>query len=165
MKCLNTKCENELPEGIRSTRKFCSDACRQAYFRQQQKQDQAHGHTFTEMLSELVELREKVHNQEKTIAELGIEKAELTSEVSRLYHRLNVEQRFVEDKEKLPFKVWLKKQASPLKEKLCTDEYYSQLRSRETRRYYDYRLRVHWHCTEEEMEEFARLWKLLLLQS
>lgn len=176
----------EKPGGHRQ-RLFVDDAHKMRWHRQQQQNDQQEAllaelaelrtkvalmpgnsvqrNSYTEMLSELIDLREKVHDQEKTIVELGIEKAEMASELSRLYHRLDVERRFLDDKEKLPFKSWLKKQDSPLKEKLCSDEYYAQLLPKGTRRHYEYRMRVHWHCTEEELQEFARLWKLLLLQS
>jgi hypothetical protein len=31
--------------------------------------------------------------------------------------------------------------------------------------HYGYYLHYHFHCSEEEMQEFARLWELILLQS
>jgi len=172
----------EKPGGHRQ-RLFVDDAHKMRWHRQQQQSDQheallaeleqlrqiikeqAQGHTYTSMLTELVELRQRVHDQEKTLTRLETEKTEMVSELSRLYHRLDVERRFLEDKEKLPFKSFLKKQGSPLKEKLCSDEYFAQLLPKEKRRHYEYRLRVHWHCTEEELQEFARLWRILLLQS
>ena len=171
----------EKPGGHRQ-RLFVDDAHKMRWHRQQQQNDQHEAllaelaelrtkvadqaHTielimpgnsvqrksYTEVLSELIDLREKVHNQEKTIVGLEVEKAEMVSELSRLYHRLDVERRFLEDKEKLPFKSWLKKQASPLKEKLCTDEHYAQLLPKGTRSHYEYRLRVHWHTISTGLE-------------
>jgi hypothetical protein len=161
MKCLSPKCENELPDGVRSTRKFCSGACRQEYFRQQHQQDQAQGRTFTEMLSELMELRAKVHDQEKTIIELEIEKAELTSQLSKLHRRLDVERRFLEDITPRYFRAWLKKQpSSPWRDRFLSDQLVPARGSRSLYQAHIRRL----HCTEEEQEDFTRLWKLMLLQ-
>jgi DNA repair ATPase RecN len=66
MHCLNPKCDHEVT-AQRGTRKFCSDACRQAYFRER------HAARLTEMLTnkirEVEALREQVEEQAQTIEE------------------------------------------------------------------------------------------------
>lgn len=152
MKCLNPKCENDV-QGSRSTRKFCGDACRQAYFRHQHQQDQAQGQTFTEMLSELTDLRAKVYNQAQTIEELE-------QEVTRLKSRLDVERRYLEDTAPRTFLAWLKKQpSSPVAQKLLADQLVPARGSRALYEAHVKRL----HCTEDERQDFTRLWKLMLL--
>jgi hypothetical protein len=146
MKCLNPKCENDVPEGSRSTRKFCGDACRQQYFRQQHQQDQAQGRTFTEMLSELTELREQVSDQ--------------AQEIAQLRHLLDVEKRYYEDTQAHTFKAWLRKQPpSPVASKLLSDQL---VPARGSRALYEAHMR-RLHSTDNELLEFTRLWKLMLL--
>lgn len=153
MKCLNPKCENDLPDGVRSTRKFCGDACKVAYFRQQHKEDQAKAEA-----SELEQLRAKVQDQAQRIEEQD-------QEITLLKRKLSIEQYYLADRRnnnRHTFLAWLKKQpASPLTEKILAVG--PQLSQNDSCKYYEYRLRVLLHCSEAEMEEFTELWKLMLL--
>ena len=106
------------------------------------------GQTFTGMLSELVELRAKVTDQAQEIAELR--------------SRLDIETRYLSDTTPHSFKSWLKKQpGSPLVRKMFADPSFPP---RGSRGYYEAHLR-RLDSTDEEREDFVRLWKLMLLQS
>lgn len=145
-------CGEELPEGTHGKREFCSDAHKQKYYRQQHQQDQAQGRTFTEMLSELIELRTKVADQAQTIEELE-------QEITRLKTRLDIERRYLENTAHT-FLAWLKKQpSSPVAEKLLADQLVPARGSRALYEAHVKRL----HCTEDERQDFIRLWKLMLL--
>jgi len=127
-----------------------------AYWRKQHKETQAQERTFTEMLSELVELRTKVADQAATIEELE-------QQVMRLQNRLDLERRFHGDHNVYSFPAWLKKQpASPLRDKLLAAQL---LPPRASRAKYEAYLRHTLKCSQEEMDEFTHLWKLLLLSS
>lgn len=106
--------------------------------------------------SELKELRAKVADQAQRIEEQ-------TRDISRLYDRLNVEKRYIQERgsKQRGFKAFLKKQPkTPFIEKFLADDF---AMPRDTRAHYEYRLGL-LHCTEEEQQEFADLWKLMLLQ-
>ena len=146
-------CGQELPAGTHGKREYCNDAHRQAFFRRQHQQDQAQGRTFTEMLSELTELRAKARDQAQTIEEQA-------GQISRLLERLDIEKRYLADTKQHGFKTFLKSQPeTPLTAKLLADQFFMP---RDTRAHYEYRLH-RLHCTEEELQEFTRLWKLMLL--
>lgn len=149
-KKMNCKyCGNELPAGINSRREFCNDAHKQAYYRQKHQQDQA-----AALLAELEQLRTQVRDQKQELDEQA-------SEISRLRERLDLERRYLEDSKQRGFKSFLRKRSSsPLIERLLTDVLF---KDRDTLTHYQYYLRHHFHCTEEEMQEFASLWKVLLL--
>lgn len=142
----------------RADQQFCdnNNKCKMAYWRKQQRQDQAQGRTFTEMLSELADLKEKCESQAQTITELEQENI-------RLLNKLDVERRFHNDHSTYSFPSWLKKQvSSPLRDKLLAPG--SLLPARTSRAKYEYYLRYTLHGTPEEMDEFAHLWKAMLLQ-
>jgi hypothetical protein len=152
MKCLNPKCENDLPNGVRSTRKFCSDACKVAYFRQRHKEDQPEAET-----GKVEALQVRVRILEQTIDDQA-------KEIARLAEKLNVEKRFLQERstQKYGFRAFIKKQpVTPLIEKLLADPF---TMPRDTRAHYEYRLPL-LHCTEEEQQEFTDLWKLMMLLS
>jgi hypothetical protein len=98
------------------------------------------------MLSELTELRERVRDQEQ--------------EIAQFHHLLDVEKRFYQDTKAHTFPAWLKKQpSSPVAEKLLADELGP---ARGSRSLYEAHVR-RLHCTEDEHQDFIRLWKLMLL--
>jgi hypothetical protein len=142
MKCLNAKCVNELPEGVRSTRKFCRDACRQEYYRQQHHQDAA-------LTQEVEELRTTVKEQ--------------AQEIAQLCSQLDIEKRYLEDSTPRAFKAWLRKTqpSSPWRDRFLSDQL---VPARGSRAMYEAHMR-RLHCTKEEREDFVRLWKLMLLQA
>ncbi|GHO88134.1 hypothetical protein [Dictyobacter formicarum] len=136
-------------EGKRKSRKFCNDAHKQAYWRKQHQGEQSQ-----ELLSELEELREKVHDQAQTIEALE-------QETMRLHNRLDLERRFHGDHSTYSFLAWLKKQSpSALRDKLLASSF---LPARASRAKYEAHLRYTLQCSPEEMDEFAHLWKLMLL--
>lgn len=138
MECLY--CGQEI-QGKRKSRKFCNDAHKQAYWRRQHQQDQQ-----TALLTELEQLRVQVHDQ--------------TQEIARLTALLNVEKRYHQDTQARGLKAWLRKQPpSPLGTRLLADDL---LPVRGSRGLYEAYLRNQ-HCTADEMQEFAHLWKALLL--
>jgi hypothetical protein len=134
-------CGLELPAGSNPRREFCNDAHKQAYWRQQQKQDQDEA-----LLAELEQLRTQVRDQAQEIADLR--------------SRLDIEKRYLSDTKPYYFKSWLKKQPrSSLVIKMFADPSFPP---RGSRGYYEAHLR-RLYCTAEEHEDFVRLWKLLLL--
>ncbi len=133
----------EEKSGGHRQREYCNDAHRQANFRQQHQADQD-----AALLAELEALRAKVADQAQEIADLR--------------SRLDVERRYLSDTTPRYFKSWLKKQsASPLVSKMFADPSFPP---RGSRGYYEAHMRS-LHCTDEEREDFVRLWKLMLLQS
>src|SRR6266487_2670631 len=138
-------CDQELPAESNPRRAFCNDAHKQAYWRQQHQQDQSEA-----LLAEVEQLRAKVRDQAQA------------EEVARLRSLLDIEKRYLSDTRPRTFRSWLRKQpASPLKEKLLADEL---IPARGTRSHYEAHVR-RLHCSEEEHQDFVRLWKLMLLQS
>ncbi len=141
-------CGHELPAGSNPRREFCNDAHKQAYWRQQHQQDQA-----AALLAEVEQLRVQVRDQ-------GQEIEEQARELSRLRARVDIEKRYLEDTAQRTFKPWLRKQpSSSLREKLLADEL---VPVRGTRSHYEAHVR-RLHCSEEEHQDFVRLWKLMLL--
>ncbi len=142
-------CGQALPDERtgRRVREYCNNAHKQAHYRKLHQQDQN-----AALLTELAELRVKVEDQAQTIE--GLEQ-----EVSRLRERLDIERRYLEDKEPRYFKSWLKKQpAGTLRDALLTDQL---IPARGPRSLYQGHVQ---RLLPDEMEEFARLWKLLLLK-
>jgi hypothetical protein len=163
----------EKPGGHR-IREYCHDAHRQAYWRQQQKQDQD-----AALQASLEALRAKVKEQAHTI-ELQQQEIErlaqhytlarqfqddgnaLAQEIAQLKKRLDFERRYVEDTTPQRFKAWLRKQpSSPWRVTFLSDQTIKPLASRS---YYEAQMK-RLHCSDEEHEDFVRLWKLMLLQS
>jgi hypothetical protein len=141
-------CGTELPAESNPRRAFYNDAHKQAYWRQQHQQDQGEA-----LLAEVEQLRAKVSDQAQEIEEQA-------HEISRWRARLDIEKRYLEDTKPRTFRSWLRKQpASPLREKLLTDELTP---ARGTRSHYEAHVRL-LHCSEEEHQDFVRLWKLMLL--
>jgi regulator of replication initiation timing len=147
MNCL--KCAKEF-DFQRGTRKFCSDACRQAYWRQQHQADQD-----AALLAELEQLRTHVITLEQ-------ENAEQAQEIAQLRSRLDYERRYLSDIKPRYFKTWLKKQpASPFVARMFADPLFPARGPRSLYEAHTRRL----HLSEEEHDDFVRLWKLMLLQS
>lgn len=106
--------------------------------------------------AELADLRAKMADQAQRIEEQ-------TRDISRLYNLLNVEKRYIQERgtKQRGFKTFLKAQPkTPFIEKFLADQF---AMPRDTRAHYEYRLGL-LHCTEEELQEFVDLWKLMLLQ-
>ena len=103
--------------------------------------------TYTAMLSELTEVHAQVDDQAK--------------EIYRLRQLLDVEKRYLIDMEQRGFKGFLKnlQTKTPFVEKLLADQFF---RPRDTRAHYEYHLR-RLKYSDEELDEFQRLWKLMLL--
>jgi hypothetical protein len=73
-----------------------------------------------------------------------------------------VERRFLEDVTPQPFRTFLKKQpSSPWRIRYLNDQLVPPRGSRAAYQMHARRLQ----CTDEEMEDFTRLWKLMLMQS
>jgi len=142
-------CEHALPAGSNPRRAFCNDAHKQAHWRQQQQQDQNRA-----LRAELSELRIQVRDQAQMIEEQA-------QEVTRLRSLLDIERRVLSDTSPRGLKSWIKKQpSSPFIQKVLADK---DLRTQDTYVHYRYRFRHLLHCSEEELQEFERLWKLMLL--
>src|SRR6266702_2974329 len=143
-------CGEALPVDSSPRREFCNDAHKQAYWRMQHKADQD-----AALLAEVEQLRALVREQAQTIDEQS-------AQLARLRNQLDVEQRYLSDTKPYGFKTWLRKQpASPLKEKLLAD---GLVLPRGTRAYYEAHLR-RLGCSADELADFTRLWKLMLVQS
>jgi hypothetical protein len=107
------------------------------------------------MLAELAELRDQTKQQAERLAEME-------SEVSRLRYKLDVERRFLEDRDPHTFKSWLRKQSpSGFSRKVLAEPLFPPKGSRALYEAHCRRL----NCTEEEHADFIRLWKLMLLRS
>src|SRR5450755_4622696 len=150
-------CGAELPEvergnGGHRPREYCNDTHRKAYWRQQHQQDQT-----VALLVDLEHLRALVRNQARTIEEHAQEIDELTSQITTLRDRLDYERRYLEDTTPQRFKTWLRKQpSSPWRVTFLSDQTIKPIASRS---YYTAQMR-RLHCTDEELADFIRLWKL-----
>ncbi len=141
-------CDQELPAESNPRRAFCNDAHKQAYWRQQHQQDQSEA-----LLAEVEQLRAKISDHAQEIQAQA-------EEIARLRNLLDIEKRYLSDTKPRTFRSWLRKQpASPLREKLLED---SLTPARGTRAHYEAHVR-RLHCSEEEHQDFIRLWKLMLL--
>jgi FtsZ-binding cell division protein ZapB len=175
-------CGADLPakvqgDGGHRQKEYCNRAHKQAYWRRQQQQDQD-----AALLAELAELRAKVNEQAHTIElqQQEMERlkkqyalarnftgyegdtSELEQENTRLKKQLDFERRFLEDTKAYGFKAWLKKQPSSLwRVRFLNDRTIPPRGSRSLYQAHMKRL----NSTDEETEDFIRLWKLMLLQS
>lgn len=170
-------CDAPLPVGSSPRRLFCDDAHKMRWHRQQQQEDQ-----HAALLIELAELRAKVSEQTHTIELQQQEKErlkknywlarnftgyegdnnELEQENSRLKKQLDFERRFLQDTKAHTFKAWLRKQpSSPWRVRFLSDQLIPPRGSRSLYQAHMKRL----NSTDEETEDFIRLWKLMLLQS
>lgn len=162
-------CDDPLPVGSNPRRLFCNDAHKMKWHRQQQQDDQ-----HAALLAELEVLRAKVADQAHTIElqQQEIERlahhyklarqfqddgSELEQENTRLKKQLDVERRYLEDIKPYTFKSWLRKQTSPLRDILVTDQ---GVPPKTSRAGYEAHVR---RLAPGQMEEFTRLWKLMLL--
>jgi hypothetical protein len=135
-------CGHELPAGSNPRRGFCSDAHKQAHYRQQHQHDQT-----AALLVDLEHLRALVRAQ--------------AQEIAQLRSRLDVERRYLEDTTPHYFRAWLCKQpSSPWRDRFLSDQVISP---RSSRAYYEAQVR-RLQLSEEEHEDFVRLWKLMLLE-
>jgi len=99
-------------------------------------------------------LRTQVTDQAHTIDEQ-------TGEIAELRERIDIERHYLEDTTPRYFKSWLKKQPpSPWRDRFLSDQLVPMRGSRAQYEAYMRRL----HCSEEEHEDFVRLWKLMLLE-
>jgi hypothetical protein len=144
-------CGAEIIQESRSDRQFCSDAHKQKYWRQKHKEDQAEAQD-----DELTALRTKVADQGQRIVDLE-------QETIRLRALLDIERRYHADHERRSFKAWLRKQPAAsigaLGQRILADALLPPLASRAM---YEARLRSHKYAADE-LQEFAHLWKLMLL--
>lgn len=138
MHCKNPNCQKELPpkkSGGHRVREYCDNACKQAHYR--------------------------INHPQKSAS---IQVVELEGEISHLKYQLEIERRYLEDKEVRGLKPWLEKQPrpSPLMKKLLINIANKRLQPYDTRLHYEYRMHLQKY-SEEEMHEFANLWKTMLL--
>jgi hypothetical protein len=149
-KCGCGQLVEEKPGGHRQ-RMFVDDAHKMKYWRQQRQAAQ-----HTALLTELEELRVKVTDQAQQIEEQE-------AEIARLHQALDIEKRYLEDTTPRPFKAWLRKTqpSSPWRNTFLSDQL---VPARGSRAMYEAHVR-RLHCSDEEHQDFVRLWKLLLLQS
>ena len=106
------------------------------------------------LLAELEQLRAQVRDQAQEIEEL-------TSQITTLRERLDVERRYLSDITPRHFKGWLKKQpTSPLVTQMFADPLFPP---RGPRSLYEAHIRAHYGPVERD--DFVWLWKLMLLQS
>lgn len=144
-------CEKPIiqPTGGHHQRVYCSDACKMRAYRR--KKTEA-----TEHQADLQAARLEISILQSEITDLQRENRALRA-------KLDVETRYLEDQAVHGFKPWLKKQAqlSDVAQQWLADEL---LPPRDTRAHYEYHLKRRKY-SPEEMQEFTRLWKLMLLQS
>lgn len=140
-------CGKDVPQQVgKREKRYCNNVCKQLAYRKRQQGGASLAPT--KASAELEGLRAQV--------------IELELEITRLKRLLDLERRMLEDKSKHTFKAWLKKQSeTDLSRKLLGDPL---VPARETLRVYMHHLR-RLHCNEEELRDFDRLWKLMLLQS
>jgi len=142
-------CGTELPTESNPRRAFCNDAHKQAYWRQQHQQDQSEA-----LLAEVEQLRTKVSDQAQEIEAQA-------EEIARLRTLLDIERRYLSDTTARTFKAWLRKQPSrPWRDRFLSDQL---VPSRGSRAHYEAHMR-RLHCSDEEITDFVRLWKLMLLE-
>jgi hypothetical protein len=153
--CRLPGCTNEV-DG-RADKQFCSLAHKQKYWRDQHKQDQAQGATFTAMLAELVDLRAKVADQAQRIEEQD-------QQITRLLRKLDIKMRLREDHERRGFIAWLKKQPAAhigeLGQRIRDDERMPSMGSRAI-----YAAHIRARYSKDDIDELNNLWELMLLQS
>jgi hypothetical protein len=150
-------CDHELPAGSNPRRAFCNDAHKQAYWRQQHQQDQT-----AALLVDLEHLRALVRDQARTIEEQAQEIEEQANLIIKMRDRLDYERRYLADITPRRFKGWLKKQpSSPWRDRFLSDQ---SIELRGPRSYYEAQVK-RLHCSEEEHEDFVRLWKLMLSEA
>jgi hypothetical protein len=148
----------------KKAKEYCNGSHRQMAFKKRKKVEmpvqkvEAPG---GELLEELRAQNAALH---KYIRDKDVEIDDLSAQLARLRLHLDVEKRFLQDKkEKRSFKAFLKKQpATPLISRIVADPLFL---ARDTRLHYENRLHYHLKCSEEELQEFVTLWKLMLLES
>lgn len=161
--CRLPGCTNDV-DG-RADKQFCSLAHKQKYWRDQHRQDQAQGSTFTAMLSELVDLRAKVEDQTHTIEEMEQRLEEQEEELFQLRRKLDLDRWYHKDTQARGFKGWLRKQSQEVRgdlgQRILADDL---LLSRGSRAGYESRMRSQ-HYSQEDLQEFTHLWKLMMLDA
>jgi hypothetical protein len=120
-----------------------------AYWREQHKKDQAQGASLTEILSELADLRAKGEDQTRTIQEQAQRLEEQEQELFQLRRKLDVDRWYHKDTQV----------RGDLGQRILADDL---LLSRGSRAGYESRMRSQ-HYSQEDLQEFAHLWKLMLL--
>ncbi len=164
--CQSCGKEIEQKPGGHPRRRYCNDACKQKRYRLARGDESER--SFSERLEkELAEIRAVVLVQEREIQEATAAIAdqadtieEQSQEITRLRSLLDIEKRALDITPRY-FKSWLKKQpSSPFVSKMFADPNFP---ARGPRSLYEARVR-YLHCSDEEHEDFVRLWKLLLLE-
>jgi predicted RNase H-like nuclease (RuvC/YqgF family) len=152
----------------KKTREYCSDSHRQLAYIQRHKQEKSKSsHEQPQvLLAQLEDLSTQNAQLRKYIRDKDIEIDDLSSQLARLRLQLDVEKRMLQDdqnKTKRSFKAFLKKQrVTPLISRILADPLFE---TRDTRKHYQNRLHYRLNATEEELQEFADMWKLMLLES
>lgn len=158
MQCLY--CGADVPQQAgKRKREYCNNVCKQQAYRKRQ-----HGQSIQQ--SELVILpvqAVQVVQDTEELVRLRALVEEQASEISRLYRALDVERRYLADVRQYSLKAVLKaiQVKTPLIEKLLSEKF---LKPRDTRVHYEYHLK-RLKYSDEELDEFRRLWKLMLLDS
>lgn len=159
-------CGQSLPEVKtgRRPREYCNDAHRQAYYRRTHPGVRsAPDRALVKALDEATTTIKALEHQLATVrADLLIsqeENKELEKHMSVLHNRLDLERRFLENKQH-SFKAWLKQRPATAFSQRFFDD--TRMLPRDTRAHYEYRLKL-WKYSEEDMQEFTDLWKLMLL--
>ncbi|GHO48335.1 hypothetical protein [Ktedonospora formicarum] len=149
----------------RANQQFCDNKnkCKMAYWREQHKQDQTQGATLTETLSELADLRAKEEDQKRIIQEQAQRLEEQEQELFQIRRKLDVDRWYHKDTQVRGFKGWLRKQSQQVRgdlgQRILADDL---LLLRGSRAGYESRMRSQ-HYSQEDLQEFAHLWKLMLL--
>lgn len=166
--CQSCGKEIEQKPGGHPQRRYCNDACKQKRYRLA-RGDESERSFAQRLETELAEIRAIVLVQERELQEATAAIADQADtiekqaqEITDLRSQLDIERRYLEDSTPRYFRAWLRKQpTSPWRVTFLNDQTISP---RASRAYYEAHVR-RLHCTEEEMQDFVRLWKLMLLQS
>lgn len=168
MNCLY--CGKELPDqqaGEHHRRVYCDNKgkCKQADYRKHQSQAKAqaknNSHALQVAQLRIAELERAATENQFRLAESQEQITELEQQVMRLHNRLDLERRYYDNKQ-YSFKAWLKKHLpqTEFTRHVLADQLFMP---RDTRAHYEYYMR-RVKYSQEDMQEFTELWKLMLLQ-
>jgi hypothetical protein len=148
-------CHKELPLEAHGKQSYCNNAHKQAHYRQRVKLNQQEKAVLIEQIEAL---SAQVNEQEAEIAQL-----ERT--ISLLKHQMNLEYRYLVDTQARGFIPFLRRQpATPFIQKLLADQSFT-FNHQASRWTYEQLLRFKMLCTDEELEQFKQLWKLMILET
>jgi len=147
-------CHQELPEG-RSNRQYCSDAHKQAHYRQ------IHPVKPVQAEASIAELTEHVERLQSLLKIEQARNTELETENMRLTSRLDIEQRYY-DSQPRNFRAWLRKQPrTDLIGRLLDRE---NLPLKGSRVLYEAHVRA-LRGPDTDMQEFSDMWRKMLLST